>query len=85
MPNEPTPEPASPPSTPPKEEATKKPWFEVAMDQATKEWHWVLWSGNGRPMATNFITYPGPHEAVTAIMSFRETVNPKTAITVQKH
>lgn len=57
----------------------RKPFFEVAQDEAGM-WHWVLWSPNGRHMATNAIEYDRRKDAIAAIANFVEGVKTATAI-----
>lgn len=43
-------------------------FFEIAKD--SDGWHWMLWSPNGRRMATNEITYDRKKDVLSAIKSF---------------
>jgi uncharacterized protein YegP (UPF0339 family) len=48
------------------QKTTKTPYMEVAKD-ALGKWHWVLWSGSGRQLATNAAPYKTRHDAIKAI------------------
>jgi len=43
--------------------ADGEPFLEVGIDSEGK-WHWVLWSGNGRQVATNVSEYDRKKDAV---------------------
>ena len=42
-----------------------EPWIEIARD--SDGYHWQLWSGNGRPMACNAVTYKSLKAALQAV------------------
>ncbi len=50
----------------------KKPYIEIGQDTRGK-WHWVLWAGNGRPMAINAIPYNRRNDVTTVLEKVRET------------
>lgn len=41
-------------------------WVEIVEDESGK-WHWMMWSGNGRPIATNPLPYDTQKLCVQAI------------------
>lgn len=55
-----------------KEQASgKAPYIEVSFDDMGY-WHWMLWSGNGRPMATNAVGYKTRDACTDALKSIKE-------------
>lgn len=42
-----------------------EPFVEIARD--AEGWHWMLWSGNGRPIARNALAYGTQKHALQAI------------------
>ena len=51
-----------------KEEQEKRsPYIEIAYDEDTKEWHWCLWAGNGRPYATSPHGFLKRHECYRGV------------------
>jgi uncharacterized protein YegP (UPF0339 family) len=58
---------------------TRTPWYEVAKDDSGN-WHWMLWSGNGRMMATNMIGYPTRKACLQAIRALRDVAQQANVI-----
>jgi uncharacterized protein YegP (UPF0339 family) len=52
---------------------SRTPFWEIAKD-AQGQWHWVLWSGNGRRIATNDIPIVRKKDAVNAIRAVKATI-----------
>ncbi len=50
-----------------------EPWYEVAQDQQ-ENWHWCLWSVNGRPIARSGVAYQRKKDAVEAVRKLAATV-----------
>lgn len=48
------------------ETTARKPTIEIAIDQ-DEHWYWVLWSENGRPLATSITPYKRYHDARRAV------------------
>lgn len=48
-------------------------YFEIAAD-ADGQWHWCLWSGNGRLMARNAEEYPRRKDVIQAIKTLVKLV-----------
>ena len=51
--------------------AARTAWIEIAMDPQGK-WHWLLWSGNGRPVARNPVEYEKRKDAIQAAKSVHQ-------------
>lgn len=64
-------------------EAVRLAYFEVAMDD-NQQYHWALWSGNGRLMATNPNEkgYKKVNDCTTAIRAIKDMVQPGTRIVI---
>lgn len=59
------------------------PFFEISEDGGG-DFHWCLWSGNGRQLATNPIPYARQKDALQAIKSL-SGVAAKATIVVKSH
>lgn len=88
MTNEPTPETVqtgqNPDVKPPETESpteTRRPFIEAAKD-AAGQWHWVLWSGNGRAMAINATPYQKRHDCTKAITLVKAAMKPDTKVVI---
>lgn len=65
-------------------EVTSKPgWFEVAAQNGA--WNWMLFSGNGRPMATNVTQYSERFDCTEAIKAIWKLLDGKPAKIVIVH
>lgn len=60
-------------------------FFEVAKDSAGR-WHWVLWSTNGRPLATSAIVngYDQQSTCTTAIEAVKAAIGGETKVVVAR-
>lgn len=47
------------------EPGAREPFWEIAQEGI--EWHWCLWSGNGRPLARNAEPYGSKKDCIQAI------------------
>lgn len=61
----------------------RQPRFEVEMDDSG-QWHWMLFSGNGRPLAVNAVPYPRRNDCTNAINIVRNAIKPDTRIYIAK-
>lgn len=57
---------------------SNEPYYELAQDSAG--WHWLLWSGNGRPLARNAAPYVREKDAIQAINAMPGNVKAAKAI-----
>lgn len=63
------------------EKVTRQPYIEIDKDERG-EWHWCLFSGNGRPMAANVTPFKRRNDCQKAIETMLEiTRQPKLKIT----
>lgn len=65
--------PEKPAKPPRKTIGERKPSIELAADDGG-EWHWILWSANGRPIASNPIGYHSQNDCISAIRGFLKMV-----------
>lgn len=56
---------AFPSPNPSEPRRTTEAWFELVEEAG--EWHWCLWSGNGRMVARNCVPYGRKKDAMQAI------------------
>lgn len=81
---EPTPEP-TPQNVQNVQNEKGKPYIQIAQDEAGK-WHWVLWSGNGRGMATNTRPYGSQADCNKAVhILFEMLRSGKVPVLIQHH
>lgn len=51
----------------------REPLFEIAQDIEGK-WHWVLFAGNGRPIATSAVAYDRRNDCLGSIKAARAMI-----------
>lgn len=59
----------------------RKPFFEVAQDDQG-QWHWCLWSSNGRQLAVNANSFPRRSDCTNSIIALKNSVGPECTIAV---
>jgi uncharacterized protein YegP (UPF0339 family) len=64
--------------------SSRTPFFELAQDHEG-EWHWALWSGNGRMMARNAEGYQRRKDCLQAVKNMIALVPTVTLIAASTH